>query len=585
MYARIANRTIPTIRRNIYSLTRSPPWVCTPCLSAGHSTRRNVATQSNPEKPYYITTPIFYVNASPHVGHLYTMVLTDIIKRWHALKGKHAILLTGTDEHGLKVQRAAAKAGVDPKIFCDKGAEIFKELARKAEIANDHFMRTTDPEHKDAVEYAWYLLQKKGLIYEQKHEGWYSITDECFYPKSGVQPFLDPATGRKMMTSIETGSEVEWSSEMNYHFRLSAFDDKLLDFYKANPEWIYPAHRMSDVVQAVESGLEDLSISRPSERLTWGIQVPGDDTQTIYVWLDALMNYATKAGYPWAPGREHAGGWPADCHVIGKDIVRFHCIYWPAFLMALDLPLPKKILTHAHWTLGGSKMSKSTGRVVDPFHALDRYGSDIMRFYMAHDGGIQDDASYDNMRIIEVYNKFLNPQLGNLASRVMRGKKWSVRGAVERIGSRPLSDWEDGPGSSFWNNSLESISYQVDASFDRYDPRKAVRQITDFVRGANAFFQMSAPWSKVLDFGPGEPGEDVDRIIYLAAEALRITGILLQPYMPNKASTLLDQLGVAQERRSFEFSIPGADLEYGDPMTDRGAAYERVLFPPLTSDE
>lgn len=230
-------------------------------------------------------------------------------------------------------------------------------------------------------------------------------------------------------------------------------------------------------------------------------------------------------------------------------------------------------------------MSKSTGRVVDPFHALDRYGSDVMRFYMAHDGGIQDDSSYDNLRIIALYDKFLNQQLGNLASRVLRGKRWSVRGAVERIGSRPLSEWEEGSGSEFWKNSLERVSNQVDASFDKNDPRKAVKQISDFVRGANAFFQMSQPWSKILTYGPGEPGDDVDRIIYLAAEALRITGILLQPYMPNKASTLLDQLGVHEEHRSFEFSIPGADLEYGEPMADLGGGHKGVLFPPLTSEE
>ncbi|KAA8623066.1 MetG Methionyl-tRNA synthetase [Pyrenophora tritici-repentis] len=513
------------------------------------------------------------------------MVLTDVVKRWHLLKGEKALLCTGTDEHGLKVQRAAAKAGIDPKSFCDKGAEIFKELARKAEITNDHFVRTTDGEHKEAVQYAWFLLQEKGLIYEQKHEGWYSVTDECFYPKSGVQPYLDPPTGRKIMTSIETGSEVEWSSEENYHFRLSAFRDKLLEFYKNNPEWIVPEARMNDVVQAVESGLEDLSISRPFDRLTWGIRVPGDDSQTIYVWLDALMNYATKAGYPWTPGREQEGGWPADCHVIGKDIVRFHCIYWPAFLMALGLPLPKKILTHAHWTLGGSKMSKSTGKVVDPFLAIDRFGSDVMRFYMVREGGIRDDASYDNARIIMQYNKFLRQHLGNLASRVVRGKKWSVRGAIERIGGRSAEEWEEGPGSRFRNNSLATIASETDAAFDAYDPRRAVFGITEFIRSTNAFFTMSSPWDKILDFGPGEPGEDVDKIIYLSAEALRIAGILLQPYMPNKANQLLDQLGVDRDRRTFEYCKIDADLDYGTPLVDVGKAQEGVLFPHLPSAE
>jgi methionyl-tRNA synthetase len=357
---------------------------------------------------------------------------------------------------------------------------------------------------------------------------------------------------------------------------------------------------MRDVVQAVESGLEDLSISRPSERLTWGIRVPQDTSQTIYVWLDALMNYVTKAGYPWAPGRDHAGGWPADCHVIGKDIVRFHCIYWPAFLMALGLPLPKRILTHAHWTLGGSKMSKSTGRVVDPFLALDRFGPDVMRYYLAHDGGIQDDGNYDNVQIIKLYNNFLWAQVGNLVSRITRGKKWSVRGAIERIGPLPASEWADGPGSHFYETLL-TFPLNVAESLDAHDPRRAVRLIADLIRSvrlaptpspllsnslqSNQYVQMSEPWKKTLHYEPGAPGEEVDKIVYLAAEALRMAGILLQPYMPNKAKTMLDQLGIDNTRRTFEYCAVGRDLHYGTPTIDLGVKYEGALFPPLSSEE
>lgn len=242
---------------------------------------------------------------------------------------------------------------------------------------------------------------------------------------------------------------------------------------------------MKEVVQAVETGLEDLSISRPTDRLSWGIRVPHDETQTMYVWLDALMNYVTKAGYPWAPGNETVGGWPADVHVIGKDIVRFHCIYWPAFLMALNLPLPRHILTHAHWTLGGSKMSKSTGKVVDPFNALERFGPDVMRFYLTHAGGFQNDADYDNIRIITMYNKFLNGSLGNLASRVTRGKKWSVRGAVERTGALPAEEYEDGPGSRFYKNTLSEEPAKIMALLDAHDPRTAVFEIANFVRSVS----------------------------------------------------------------------------------------------------
>lgn len=234
------------------------------------------------------------------------------------------------------------------------------------------------------------------------------------------------------MASIETGKEVEWTSERNYHFRLSAFRDKLLAWYAEHPEWIVPRARMEDVVQQVEEKLEDLSISRPVDRLTWGIRVPNDPSQTIYVWLDALLNYATAAGYPFAPGKEASGGWPADVHVIGKDIIRFHCIYWPAFLMALDLPLPKRILTHAHWTLGKQKMAKSTGNVVNPFFALDRFGVDALRWFLVRDGGIVNDADYDNMHIVQRYKKSLQGGVGNLTSRIVRGKNWDVRRAVAR---------------------------------------------------------------------------------------------------------------------------------------------------------
>ena len=248
---------------------------------------------------------------------------------------------------------------------------------------------------------------------------------------------------------------------------------------------------MDDVIQAVEDGLEDLSISRPSDRLQWGIRVPGDESQTIYVWLDALMNYVTKAGYPWSPGMDHAGGWPADCHIIGKDIVRFHCIYWPAFLMALKLPLPKRILTHGHWTLGGSKMSKSTGRVVDPFQALDRFGSDVMRFYLAHDGRLQADSNYDNIRIISMYNKLLLGALGNLSTRILRGKKWSVPGAIARVGSLPAAEWTDEegpgamPGSNYYHNTLMRMPAKIEASLDSNDPRQALLDIEDFIRGVS----------------------------------------------------------------------------------------------------
>jgi methionyl-tRNA synthetase len=413
------------------------------------------------------------------------MVLTDILKRWQVLKGKKAILCTGTDEHGMKIQQAASRAKTKPKEFCDKGAETFKTLARRAGLSNDHFVRTTDEDHKEAVQHVWTLLKESGYIYASKHEGWYCVSDETFYPESAIEKRLDPFNGKIFMASSETGKEVEWTSEPNYHFRLSAFKDRLLDFYKENQQFVVPASRMNDVVRWVSEGLEDLSVSRPVERLSWGIRVPDDETQTIYVWLDALVNYITKAGFPWAPGRESAGGWPADVQVIGKDIVRFHCIYWPAFLLALDIPPPKQILTHAHWTLGRQKMAKSTGNVVNPFFAIDRFGVDTIRYYLAHDGGIVDDADYENSYIVEKYKKGLQGGLGNLVSRITRPKLWSVKYSIKAAHEGMLLEPDESTIQLL--QLLQSVRDTVSTSFDQLNPGAALHHIMNVVYEVSIF--------------------------------------------------------------------------------------------------
>ncbi|KAL8936974.1 MAG: hypothetical protein Q9216_004651 [Gyalolechia sp. 2 TL-2023] len=433
------------------------------------------STLSPTEKPYYVTSPIFYVNAAPHIGHLYTLVLTDVFKRYHALKGKKAILCTGTDEHGMKIQQAAQKDDQDVRAFCNENYKSFDLLAKRADIQYDHFIRTSEPDHRFAVQHFWLMLKDREYIYTSKHEGWYSVSDETFYPQSGIHLALDPSTGRKFMAARETGKEVEWSSEVNYHFRLSSLRDRLLQHYEENPEFIQPSARMQDVVQHVTAGLSDLSVSRPVERLSWGIPVPDDPSQTIYVWLDALINYLTKSNYPFQiPGNEHAAGWPADVHVIGKDIVRFHCIYWPAFLLALNLPLPKQIMTHAHWTLGREKMSKSTGNVVNPFFALDRFGSDTMRYYLIRDGGVRDDSDYDNLYIIDRY-KTLQGTLGNLVTRVVRGKGWNVRRAVE------FGQFDDSSEGKKHLEVLRELPSAVDHWMVQLQPGEALKRVLEVV--------------------------------------------------------------------------------------------------------
>ncbi|KAF2099122.1 methionyl-tRNA synthetase [Rhizodiscina lignyota] len=572
------------------------PWICASCINKTVDRRYLQTSGSAPalsreRKPFYVTTPIFYVNAAPHVGHLYSMVLADIIKRWHHLKGEKAILATGVDEHGMKIQQASAKAGSAPRPFCDKGAEIFKQLAEEAQIQNDYFVRTTAPSHRDAVQYAWQVLLDKELIYMAKHEGWYSVSDETFFPESGVQLIVDPPTGRKIMVSIETGKEVEWTTEQNYHFRLSAFRDQLLSLYENNASMIPSQKYRNEIRASLEAGLDDLSISRPADRLSWGIPVPNDPSQTIYVWLDALLNYTTILGYPWQPDGNAMtkAGWPADVQIIGKDITRFHCIYWPAFLIALDLPLPKQIMVHGHWTLSNKKMSKSLGNVVNPFFAIQRFGVDMMRFYLAHDGDVERDADYSNYHIIERYKKELQGGLGNLASRILRGKKWDVRACVQRyFASNPAALQTSGKSRVQAQLAMmRSMPELASKAMDELSLRDALKLIFDGVHATNKFLHHSAPWAFFPADPPHPPGSaaPLDEIIFLCADFLRMAGILLQPVMPGKAAQLLDMLGVSKDARAVEHARVGSDADFGVskggevPQGRRG-----MLFPPLVSE-
>ncbi|ELR01958.1 hypothetical protein GMDG_05131 [Pseudogymnoascus destructans 20631-21] len=390
------------------------------------------------------------------------------------------------------------------------------------------------------------------------------------------------------MAAQETGKEVEWTAESNYHFRLSALKEPLLAFYKQNPHFVVPATRMRDIERWVSEGLDDLSISRPINRLTWGIRVPQDDSQTIYVWLDALVNYITKAGFPSASFFDGVAGWPADVHVIGKDIMRFHCIYWPAFLLALDLPPPKQVLTHAHWTLGHSKMAKSTGNVVNPFFAMDRFGVDAMRFYLAHDGGISDDADYANANIVERYKKCLSGGLGNLLQRVTGAKTWSVAAAVEAAAAGELEGMENPIVG------LHGVGEVVDGHFEELNPRAGLHEIMRVIYDTNKYLQSTAPWT-IAKQGTPESETEVRRIIFHASEALRVSAILLQPYMPTKAREILDVLGVEQGRRGFFDAVVGGDLGYGTAKTwgeggevvvgKKGKGAYGTIFPPLAVEE
>ncbi|EPS36424.1 hypothetical protein H072_10053 [Dactylellina haptotyla CBS 200.50] len=545
-------------------------------VDASTSSTSNVESK----KPYYLTTPIFYVNAAPHIGHLYTSVVADVLKRWQQFKGNEALLLTGTDEYGIKIQQAASRAGVDPKAFVDVGADTFKKLAAAANISYDRFMRTTDPDHREAVQHFWRVLRERDFITLKKHSGWYSVSDEAFYPESSVERVVHPPSGQVITVSKETGKTVEWMSEENYHFKLSAMGPELLNFYEANPDWLVPSQRYGELKAEVARGLEDLSISRPKERLAWGIPVPGDNSQSIYVWLDALINYITFAGYPWLPGTTSSPGkpqaWPADLQIIGKDIIRFHCIYWPAFLLAVGAQPPKQILSHAHWTMSKKKMSKSDGNVVDPFHAMERWGVDTMRFYMCMDGGIISDGDYSNQEVEDKYTHFLGNQVGSLVNRVC-SKKYSIAEAIrtERDGVQVELDEDMGKlYKALRYGALEGVRERVEGRMARYDLAGALREVMTLVSETHKYIHLAALWQ--------ENKEGVRAyMLYPAAEALRISGMLLQPFMPEKMGQLLDILKVGENMRGWEEAAVGRDFGYGEGT----AGTKERLFPKVYSEE
>lgn len=424
------------------------------------------------------------------------MVLTDVLKRWQLLKGNEAKLCTGTDEHGMKIQQAAAKEGVSPQELCDANSQKFRELAAAADISHDFFIRTTDEEHERVVEHFWMLLKTRAPedlgLYKGAHEGWYCVSDECFYPEDMVQPSVVPQTGRKMMVSTETGNEVEWVKEETWFFPLSKYKEKLLNFYDENPDWIKPAHRMNEVRNWVENHLEDLSITRPASRLSWGIKDPEDSSTTIYVWVDALVNYLTKAGFgtTWQPNSADKGIWPPDVQVVGKDIIRFHAVYWPALLMAAGLPLPKKIVCHNHWTMSNRKMSKSLGNVVNPFFAAQRWGIDPLRYFLMRTGSFKSDMSYSNEFIILAYEKELQANIGNLFNRISRNKtgKWSTKASVEAARSGGFESPEflpsntDVEGLMSLEEALERSPKAIRDEMDDINFSGALREIFELLR-------------------------------------------------------------------------------------------------------
>jgi methionyl-tRNA synthetase len=480
--------------------------------------------------PYYITTPIFYVNGAPHIGHAYTMIACDVLARFKRLDGHEVFFLTGTDEHGQKVEKAAQEAGQEPQAFTDAISATFADIAARMGLSNDAFIRTTEERHKRASAALWERLQAAGHIYLGGYEGWYAVRDEAFYDESEL-------TKRPDGTRVApTGAPVEFVTEPSYFFRMSAFQERLIAHIEAYPEFIGPTARRNEVLGFLRAPLTDLSISRTSFR--WGVPVPGDDAHVMYVWLDALTNYLTAVGFP-DEAAPLAHFWPADLHMVGKDILRFHAVIWPAILMAADLPLPRRIYAHGWWTIEGEKMSKSLGNVIDPRELVDQFGLDALRFFLLREVPFGNDGDYSRSAIVRRLNIELANDLGNLAQRTLSfiGKN---AGSVMPMRGIPV------PADTALRGHIANLPGQVRAALDRQAFNEALEVMWVAIRAANAYIDQQAPWSlRKID------AKRMESVLALLVDLLRVVATLLQPFMPGSMARLLDQLAVPVELRDI----------------------------------
>ena len=495
-------------------------------------------------KNYYITTPIYYVNDSPHIGHAYTTIACDVMARFKRLDGYDVKFLTGTDEHGQKVDKAAKAAGIDPQLFTDEVSMRFRNLVNGGDnilnVTNNDFIRTTEKRHKEAAQALWQRLEKNGHIYLSNYEGWYSVRDEAYYQESE----LIEKEGKKIAPS---GAEVEWVEEQSYFFDLGSWQEKLLEFYDNNPGFVVPTSRYNEVKSFVRGGkefekgaLKDLSISRTTFK--WGVPVPNNPKHVMYVWIDALCNYLTAIGFPDMEMEEYKkfwqGGEESPAHVVGKDILRFHAVYWPAFLMAADLPLPDKIVAHGWWTIEGEKMSKSIGNVIAPKDLIKEFGIDQTRYFLMREVPFGNDGNFSRNAMAERINSDLANNIGNLAQRTLSMIQKNCGGVV------PELKMQDSEFDNLAKNILDQAQKNIDnirlvLSNDKMNFSEAIAIILSYANDANEYIDKCAPW-KLKKEGKIE---QMEQVLYVLAESVRCIAIMLQPFTPNAAKKILIQLG------------------------------------------
>ncbi|MBL4893339.1 MAG: methionine--tRNA ligase [Emcibacter sp.] len=480
---------------------------------------------------FYITTPIYYVNDIPHIGHAYTTLACDVMARFKRMDGFDVMFLTGTDEHGQKVEKSAAAKGKDPLAFCDEVSMRFRELAKAMNFSNDDFIRTTEERHKIACQALWRKLEESGNIYLDKYAGWYSVRDEAYYAESELS---EGENGEKL---APTGAPVEWVEEESYFFKLSAWEDRLLKWYEELPETVLPKSRKNEVKSFVEGGLRDLSVSRTS--FSWGVPVPGNDKHIMYVWIDALTNYLTAAGYPDMDSEKFQKFWPADIHMVGKDIVRFHAVYWPAFLMAAGIELPKRVFAHGWWTNEGQKISKSLGNVIDPFEIIEEFGLDQVRYFLMREVPFGNDGDFSHTAMINRINSDLANDLGNLAQRSLSMIFKNCDGQIPAVGDFSAEDEKI-------LAQADSLLPQIRDLMERQSINKTLEAIWKVVSDCNVYFAGQAPWA-LKNTNP----ERMGTVLYVTAEVVRQIGIIINFIMPDSSSKLLDQINIDADQRGF----------------------------------
>ena len=507
------------------------------------------------DKNFYITTPIYYPSAKPHMGHAYSSIVADFFARFKRMDGYDVHFLTGTDEHGLKIQRAAENKKVDPLDFCNDISQTFRNLSTILNLSNTDFIRTTEERHKKTVQHLWGELQKSDNIYLSKYSGWYSISDEAFYNDDEIFE----KDGFKIASA--SGSKVEWIEEESYFFRLSRWEDSLLKYYEDNPNFISPKSRKNEVINFVKSGLKDLSISRKA--FSWGIKVPNNPDHVIYVWLDALTNYISALNYPKINSSLYKKFWPASLHLIGKDILRFHSIYWPAFLMAANIPLPKKIYGHGWILSGDEKMSKSKGNILDPIDIIDIYGLDPLRYYLIKEVSFGNDGNISRDKLEDCINSDLANNFGNLCQRVTA---FAEKNCSSKIPVVTKFKKEDLLILNKFSENLTNLRTEIDKQNINFYINFIVNALFD----ANKYFNDQEPWKKKED------KERLNEIVYTSLEIIRKVSFMLFPIIPDTIKRVLTIFELEEKDINFE-SIGSHDyLESGKNINKIDILFKKI---------